>query len=152
MQVRGSILHRFSDRFSSVVSCKKRLKPFSNACMDKYRKFDVFFVILGTHNRQKGTKKGCFFQTCCPKGCQEASRDASGTNFDAPGRSFRAPRKAFWDLLGSFWDHSEGVERLFGSSWTHVGRQTAANRSKQQKTAANSNRSQQQRAANSSNC
>ena len=47
-----------------------------------------FYIDFGTPNRQKGTKKGDFFEACCLKGCPEASGDALGTNFDAPGRSF----------------------------------------------------------------
>ena len=152
MQVRWSNLHWFFDRFFNAFSCKKWLKPIQTRMYEKVSKFHRFLVVLGTQNRQKGTKKGDFFQACWPKGCLKASRDASGTNFDAPGRSFWVPWRAFWDSLGSFWGHSEVLGRLFGQSWTHVGRQTAASRSKQQKTAANSNRNQQQIAANGSNC
>ena len=149
MQVRWSNLHQFFDDFFNAFSCKNWLQHAANTCTRKTLKFHWFFVIFGTQIRRKGTKKGDFFQTCCSKGCQEASRDALGTNFEAPGRSFWAPRGALWASLGTLWDHSGSLGKLFGPSWAHVGKQIAANGSKQQKTAAHSNRNQQ---VISSNC
>ena len=132
-----------------VFLLQKLFKTRIEKSLEKSSIFRSFLVVFGTPNRQKGTKKGDFFEACCPKGCPEASGDASGTNLDAPGRSFGDPRKAFWDSQATLWDHSGRLGRLFGPSWARVGKQLAANGSKQQKTAAHSNRNQQ---VTSSNC
>ena len=133
----GSMIN-FTTIFRSIFQrffLPKMIKTFLERMYGKVSKNSSFFVVLETLNRQKGTKKGDFFEACCPKGCPEASGDASGTNFDAPGRSFGDPRKAFWDSQATLWDHSGRLGRLFGPSWAHVGKQIAANGRKQQRTA-----------------
>ena len=48
---------------------------------------------------QKGTKKGAFFETCCPEGSLEGPGDAPGTIFEVPG----APWRCLGGVPGASW-------------------------------------------------
>ena len=87
--------------------------------------FRGFRVVLGTLNRQKGTKKGDFFETCCPSGCPGTPRHRFFRRFwahfgrpgGAPGAP-GAPPGTYGEASGRLWNPPGSLSWMPGSSGT----------------------------------
>ena len=142
-------MHRFFDRFSNVFSCKKRLKHFSNACMEKYRKFGVFQSFWAPKIDKKGPKRDVFFRLAVQRGVRRHPGTPRGRIltlqgglFEPPGRHFRTS----WGVSGTI---LKGLGGFLGHLGLMLGgklQQIGANSRKQQQTATEASSKQQQTA------
>ena len=149
MQVRGPILHRFFNQFSNVFSCKKPLKPFSDACIEKYQK-NVFFSSFWVPTiDKKGPKRDAFFRLAVQRGVRRHPGTPRGRIltlqgglFEPPGRHFRTS----WGVSGTI---LKGLGGFLGHLGLMLGgklQQIGANSRKQQQTATEASSKQQQTA------